>query len=149
MKKKSFLLIFSIFMSVLCYTERALAAVPDATEPDATVPTGYWTGDINGSATISGTSVGEKADAVKASVTVADVTHMVAILCGQQVAHPAADLNGDKLVTRTDLQLLLDIVMGRAQSEWRESKGDIEGGGGLGNGGGAGTTPPPADSNRR
>ncbi|MDO4212485.1 MAG: hypothetical protein Q4D23_12365, partial [Bacteroidales bacterium] len=72
-----------------------------------------------------------------------------AILRGQRVAHPAADLNQDKLVTLVDLQMLLDIVMGRSQSEWRESKGDIEGGGGLDNGGGAGTTPPPADSNRR
>lgn len=113
------------------------------------VATGYWMGDINASSTVSGAAVGEKADAAKAGITVADVAQMVAILRGQRVAHPAADLNQDKLVTLVDLQMLLDIVMGRSQSEWRESKGDIDGGGGLDNGGGAGTTPPPADSNRR
>lgn len=156
MNKKPILLILSLFVSVLCYTPQAGAAPSSAaapTAPDAVAPTpvatGYWTGDIDGSSTVSGTAVGERADAAKASVTVSDVVQMVAILRGQRVAHPAADLNADGLVTTTDLQLLVDIATGRAQSEWREAKGTIDGGTGLGNGGGAGTTPPPADSPRR
>lgn len=84
----------------------------------------YWTGDISGNG-----------DAENPRVTVLDQVLMVRILSGRAAAVPAADINGDKVVDMTDLNLLVDIILGRREPVRRTASISIDGEGTIIDGG--------------
>lgn len=111
---------------------------------------GYWTGDIDASSINVGTTVGQMAKADRAGVSIMDLTLLVQIVEGKREYVPAADLNGDQVATLDDVSILLDILLGRAQSTWQLYSAKVDGAeGGLTEGGDAGDVPPRMDVKRK
>ena len=65
---------------------------------------GYWTGDVNGDD----------------DVTLADVTSLASLIKKGGMASSACDANGDGQVTKEDIAAIVEIILGKRESEWHE-----------------------------
>lgn len=65
---------------------------------------GYWTGDVNGDD----------------DVTLADVTTLASLIKKGGLASSACDANGDGQITKDDITAIVEIILGKRESEWHE-----------------------------